>query len=460
MDSVQPKLQPEQPVLLDAELESNQALTQRFLQLASVNILSNLTIPLAGLISVGFLGHLVEIQHLAGVTLASVLFNYLYRTLSFLRMGTTGVTAQAVGRDDRATVLLTGLRNGLIAVGLGLLILLLQHLIRDFGFALLSAEPTIKAAGQAYYDARIWAAPATLLNFVLLGWLLGQEKSGQVLLISAVGNGANILLDYILIIQWGWNSAGAGWAIVASQYLMAGLGLALVSRLVSGSELQMVIPQLWNAEALRQTVTLNGNIFIRTLAFLSTFSVFTSLSAAISTLLLTENALLLQVFSLAVYLIDGLAFATESLTGLLHGQENRKPLWFLVRLSSGTSLVIGLGFALVFVLFPTLFGLLTDHIELLRLVSHDVFWLLPVLGFGSLAFMLDGYFLGLAEGATLRNAALSSSLLGFAPIAVLAWKLQAPHLLWLALVVFMAARVLLLGVQVPRTLESTRSDYG
>ncbi len=444
---------PAQPALPTADLESNQALTQRFLKLASVNILSNLTVPLAGLISVAFLGHLGEIQHLAGVTLASVLFNYLYRTLSFLRMGTTGVTAQAIGRDDREAVLLIGLRNGLIAIGLGLLILLLQHPIRDLGFALLSTEPAIKAAGQAYYDARIWAAPATLLNFVLLGWLLGQEKSGQVLLISAVGNGANILLDYSLITQQGWNSAGAGWAIVVSQYVMAALGLGLAGRLISWQELQTALPQLGNAAALKQTLTLNGNIFVRTLAFLSTFSVFTSLSAAISTLLLTENALLLQVFSLAVYLIDGLAFATESLTGQLYGQGNRQPLRFLVKLAGGISLLVGISFALVFMLFPSLFGLLTNHAELLQLVSQDVFWLLPVLSFGSLAFMLDGYFLGLAEGATLRNAALLSSLLGFAPIALVAWNLSAPYLLWLGLAVFMAARVLLLGAQVPRTLE-------
>ena len=457
MYPAQPKLQSESPAL-DVSLDSNPALTQRFLQLAGVNILSNLTVPLAGLLSVAFLGHLVEIQPLAGVALASVLFNYLYRTFSFLRMGTTGVTAQAVGRDDRETVLLTGLRNGLFAVGLGLLILLVQHPIRELGFALLGAEPAIKAAGQAYYDARIWAAPATLLNFVLLGWLLGQEKSGQVLLISIAGNGVSILLDYSLIVQQGWSSAGAGWAIVASQYLMALLGLVFAKREASWSELRAVGPQLWQPAALKQTLTLNGNIFIRTLAFLSTFSVFTSLSAAISTLLLTENALLLEVFSLAVYLIDGLAFATESLTGLLHGQGNRKPLWFLVRLSGGTSLLIGVSFALLFVLFPGLFGALTNHPEVLGLVSQDVFWLLPVLGFGSLAFMLDGYFLGLAEGATLRNAALLASLLGFAPIAALAWNLKAPHLLWLALAVFMAARAILLGVQVPRTLETTRSD--
>lgn len=436
------------------EAQTDLSLTQRFLKLASVNILSNLTVPLAGLFSVAFLGHLIEIQYLAGVTLASVLFNYLYRTLGFLRMGTTGVTAQAVGRNDRETVLLTGLRNGLLAIGLGLLILLVQHPIRDLGFALLKAEPAIKAAGQAYYDARIWAAPATLLNFVLIGWMLGQEQSGRVLIISAVGNSVNVLLDYGLITRWGWSSAGAGWAIVVSQYLMALMGLVWVGREVKLRELQAVWAKLWDQTALKATLTLNGNIFIRTFAFLSTFSVFTSLSAAISTLLLAENALLLQVFSLAVYLIDGLAFATESLTGMLHGQGNRRPLWFLVKLSGAISVAVGITFALLFVLFPTpLFSLLTNHTEVLSQMGRYVSWLVPVLGFGAIAFMLDGYFLGLAEGATLRNAALTASLIGFVPLAILAWQLHSNDLLWLGLAVFMAARALLLGWQVPRTLR-------
>lgn len=439
---------------------SHPPLTQRFLRLAAVNILSNLTVPLTGLISVAFLGHLGEIQYLAGVTLASVLFNYLYRTLGFLRMGTTGVTAQAVGRGDQTAVLLTGLRNGLLAIGLGTAVLLFQHPIRELGFALLTAEPAIKAAGQAYYDARIWAAPATLLNFVLMGWFLGQEQSGRVLIISAVGNGMNILLDYLLVMHWGWNSAGAGWAIVASQWLMVVMGLIWAGLEVQPQELHTALTQFWDGPALKSTLTLNGNIFIRTFAFLSTFSVFTSLSAAIGTLLLTENALLLQVFSLAVYLIDGLAFATESIAGILHGQkqahqQQSQPLLFLVRLSGSISLSLGVSFAALFLLFPQpLFALLTNHTEVLEDIGRYVPWLLPVLAFGSIAFMLDGYFLGLAQGATLRNAAILASLVGFAPLAVLAWHLQSNDLLWLALSVFMAARVALLGVQVPRTLQA------
>lgn len=434
--------------------EPYSSLTHWFFQLAVVNILSNLTVPLAGLISVAFLGHLVEIHHLAGVTLSTVLFNYLYRTLSFLRMGTTGVTAQAVGRNDRSDILLTGLRNGLLAVGLGLAILVLQHPLRELGFAVLSADPDIKAAGQAYYDARIWAAPATLLNFVLIGWFLGQGKSGRVLLISAIGNGMNIVLDYYLVIRWGWNSAGAGWAIALSQYVMALLGIILVGQDVRWREFQDALPQLWDATALKNTLQLNGNIFVRTFAFLSTFSIFTSFSSAIDALLLAENGLLLQVFSFAVYLIDGLAFATESLTGILHGQESKKPLLPLLGIAGSSSLLIGVAFSTGFALFPTpLFALLTNHAEVLEQMGRYVAWLIPVLSFGSIAFMLDGYFLGLTEGVTLRNAALIASLVGFAPIAIAAWQLHSNDLLWLALAVFMAARAILLGIQVPRTLQ-------
>lgn len=431
-----------------------QSLPQRFFRLAVVNILSNLTVPVAGLVSVGFLGHLGGIQYLAGVTLASVLFNYLYRTLGFLRMSTTGVTAQAVGRNDREAVLLTGLRNGLVALGLGMLLLVFQHPIRELGFVLLQAAPEIKAAGQAYYDARIWAAPATLLNFVIIGWLLGREQSGRVLLISAIGNSVNVLLDYCFIVRWGWNSAGAGWAIGLSQYLMMLMGIGLIVWELKWSEIRAVSDQIWNVPALKATLSLNSNIFIRTLAFLSTFSIFTALSASIDEVLLAENALLLQVFTLAVYLIDGLAFATESLTGVLHGQGTRKPLLSLIGLAGGSSLFLGMTFASLFVAFPMpLFALLTNHVEVLAQIGQSVVWLLPILGFGSIAFMLDGYFLGLAEGATLRNVALLATLIGFAPIAVLAWQLRSSSLLWLALAVFMALRAILLGFQVPRTLS-------
>jgi multidrug resistance protein, MATE family len=427
----------------------------RFFRLASVNILSNLMVPLAGLISVAFLGHLGDIRHLAGVTLSTVLFNYIYRTFGFLRMSTTGMTAQAVGREDEQGVLITGLRNGILALGLGILILILQYPLQEIGFALLSATSDVKASGQAYYDARIWAAPATLLNFVLIGWFLGREQSGKVLVLSAVGNAANIMLDYLLIVRLGWESAGAGFATAVSQYLMLLIGIIFICREVRWKDIRAVSGQLFDLSALKDALALNRDIFIRTFAFLSTFSIFTNLSSAMGTMTLTENALLLQVVTLSIYFIDGLAFATESLAGIFCGKEDNEQLTSLVGISVGTALILGLTLALIFVLFPEpLFGLLTNHAELIDSIDHYVSWLLPILGFGSIAFILDGYFLGLAEGPTIRSAALTATLLGFAPSAIAAWLFHSSHLLWLAMSLFMVARVVTLGVQLPRTLKS------
>lgn len=427
----------------------------RFFRLAIVNILSNLMVPLAGLISVAFLGHLGEIRHLAGVTLSTVLFNYIYRTLGFLRMGTTGMTAQAVGREDEQAVLLIGLRNAILALGLGVAILILQYPLQEFGFALLSAAADVKASGQAYYSARIWGAPATVLNFVLIGWFLGREQSGKVLLLSILGNGVNILLDYLLIVQWGWDSAGAGLATAISQYLMLLVGITFVCLEVQLQDVRAVAGQLLDLSALKACLELNRDIFVRTFAFLSTFSVFTNLSSAMGMTMLAENALLLQVVTLAAYFIDGLAFATESLAGIFHGRREHEQLVSLVQISGGTGLCLGLMLALIFVLFPgSLFGLLTNHAEVLDSINRYVSWLLPVVGLGSIAFILDGYFLGLAQGSILRSTALTATLVGFAPLAIAAWLFHSSHLLWLAMSLFMGLRVVTLGMQVPKTLKS------
>jgi len=244
-------------------------------------------------------------------------------------------------------------------------------------------------------------------------------------------------------------------ATAISQYLMLLVGMIFVCRDVRLKEVKAIAKQVLNLSELKACLALNGDIFIRTFAFLSTSSIFTNLSSAMGTIMLAENALLLQVVTLAAYFIDGLAFATESLAGICRGREANHQLAVLIRIAGGTGLILGLALALVFVLFPQpLFSVLTNHSEVIERINIYVPWLLPVLGFGSIAFILDGYFLGLAEGPTIRSAALAATLLGFVPIAIIAWQLNSSHLLWLAMSLFMAARVVTLSVQVPRTLRS------
>ncbi|MES1021868.1 guanitoxin biosynthesis MATE family efflux transporter GntT [Gloeocapsa sp. BRSZ] len=429
---------------------------QRFFRLASVNILSNLMVPIAGLVDVAFLGHLAEIRHLAGVALATVLFNYIYWTFGFLRMGTTGTTAQAVGRQDEQSVVLIGLRNALLAVCLGLAILLLQHPLGELGFTLLSAAPEVKAAGRDYYNSLIWGAPATLCNFVLIGWFLGREQSGKVLLLSAVANGANIALDYLFIVQWGLESTGAGLATATSQYLMLGVGGILLFWERQQLLFRLQIKQLLDSTALKATFILNRDILIRTLALVSIFALFTNLSSALGTNVLATNTLLMQVVTLAAYFIDGLAFATESLAGIFQGQGSSL-LLPLLWVSGSASLVVGFVFAIAFVQFPLLlFGLLTNHTTVIAQISNYVWWLLPVLGFGSLAYMLDGYFLGLTAGRVLRQASLVAAIVG-AITLVTAYRFQSNHVLWFALSCFMAARVISLAFQIPKSLAAAVS---
>jgi multidrug resistance protein, MATE family len=426
---------------------------RRFWRLAIVNIISNLMVPLASLVDVAFLGHLTEIRHLAGVAIATVLFNYIYWTFGFLRMGTTGLTAQARGRGDAQVEILILLRHGAIALVIGTIILALQQPLRELGFTLLQADPEVLQAGRAYYNALIWGAPATLLNFVVFGWLLGREQGKEVLFISVVNSGANIVLDYFFVVRWGHSSAGAGAGTALSQVITLIMGLILVYRELRASEIfgqvkrspidlsRRLSREIWELSALKAAFALNKDILIRTLALVSTFALFTNLSATMGTTILAGNTLILEVVTLAAYFIDGVAFATESIAGNLQGQGKKAQLLPLLKLAGTASLLSGLSFAVVFSLFPLpLFGLLTSHSEVILQISSYLWWLFPVLSFGSIAYMLDGYFLGLTAGKILRQSTLIAAIIGFIPMAIAAWYWQTNHLLWLALSLFMATR--------------------
>ncbi len=434
---------------------------RRFWRLSAINVFSNLMVPLAGLSNVAFLGHLSDIRHLAGVALATILFNYLYWTFGFLRMGTTGLTAQAAGRGDEDEVLVVGVRNWLVALALGLAIVLLQSPLREAGFALLSATSEVKASGRAFYDALIWGAPATLINFVLLGWFLGREQSGRVLVLSVVVNFANIALDYLFIVRWGWQSTGAGAATAISQYLMFAIGMLLAVGEIDPVRLRRVAGRLLDPTALRAVFVLNRDLLIRTFALVSVFSAFINLGSGMGTIVLVTNAVLMQVVTFGAYFVDGIAFATESLAGYFKGEGKGGQLRSLVWLAGTVSLATGLVFAALTAILPgQIFGLLTDRPEVTAQIGQYVPWLIPVLGFGSIAWMLDGYFLGLTESRVLRNAALVAALAGFVPVAFFAWQQQNPQLLWLALTLFTAARVASLAWLVPATFVSVAESSG
>lgn len=426
----------------------------RFLQLALVNMASYIMVPLAGIITLAFLGHLNDINQLAGVALATILFDYLYRTMEFLRAGTTGLTAQAEGRGDRDAVLLQGLRNSIIALAIGLAILILQYPLGELGFALLNATPEVKAAGFDYFNARILAAPAVMVRFVFMGWFLAREMNNVVWVVILVGTGADILFNYILVSQLGLGSVGSGLAAMIGGYLMFLTALIFICREVQFSEVKAVAQKIWNKSAFKATFALNGDIWIKNLILVSTYALFTNLSSTMGTVFLAENALLLQIIFIAMHLTNGIGFAIEALTGNLEGQGKKDQLKPILVLGGVSSLAIGLSLALVSCLFPgTIFSLLTDHGEIIEQMYIYVPWLLLVLGFGCLSFMLEGYFVGLAEGHTIRNVSLWGLGIGFAPLAIASWHFHSNHILWLALSGFMLVKMIMLLWQLPRTFQ-------
>ncbi|AFZ28264.1 putative efflux protein, MATE family (plasmid) [Cylindrospermum stagnale PCC 7417] len=420
-----------------------------FYQLTLVNILSSIIVPLAGFIGIVFLGHLTEIHHLAGASLAIILFDCIYFCLNFLRWVTTGMTAIAVGQNDEEAILLVGVRNALIALVIGILILILHYPLGYLAFDLFNVTVEVKNSGLAYFNARIWGAPAVLLNYVLVGWLLGQRQSGKALIMTIVFNIANIVQDYFYVIRWDWASTGAGLSSSVSQYLMLLIGIILVSREVSFKRLRTLGVQLRDLPAFQSTLSMNGNLFVRSLAIAFTYAIFSSVSTTMGTTNIAVNSLLLQVVLLTVDIFHGIGLTTTTLSGIFEGGEANSKSFPLLQIAVGTSLLIGLTCAGVSVLFPqTIFGLLTNHTEIIGQIKIYVPWLLIVLGCGSIALILEGYLTGTTKGYILRNALLISTLLGFVPSAILAWHYQSNHILWLAMSMFMTLRIVIPGIYI------------
>lgn len=423
----------------------------RFYRLAGVSMASNIMVPLAGLVDVAFLGHLDSIEALAGVVLGTVLFDYLYRVLKFLRSSANALTAQAVGQGDEEGVLLAGLRSGLVALVLGVGIVLMQYPIQVLGFGLLSGSGAIEAAGVDYFQARIWGAPAVLLNFVLIGWLVGQERNGVVLGMSLVSNGSNVLLDWLMINRWGWGSGGAGLATAVSQYLGLLVAVVVVGLTVSLGSLRSALPRLLDWPSLRSAIALKRDLLVRFVVLISVYAIFTNLSAQQGTTTLAENGLLLQIALLSQFTVQGVGMTIQTLVGNFKGKGETEKLIPVLLVAIATSLVVALGFAGTTILWPgPVFGLLTNHGEISQGMMQSVVWLLPLLGLTAIAFMLEGYFIGLKEGAKLRNGVLLAFGLGFAPTAAIAWWLGSNVLLWLALTLYMAVLLLVLLLQLPR----------
>ncbi|MEZ5591301.1 MAG: MATE family efflux transporter [Gammaproteobacteria bacterium] len=430
-------------------------LHKKVLLMAGPIIISNATVPLVGMVDTAVVGHLPNPAYIGAVALGAAIFSFVFWGFSFLRMGTTGFVAQAHGADDAREIRTVLARGLMLALLLGGLILLLRENIITVALAVLDSTAEIESLSADYVRLRIWAAPAMLINFTLLGALIGLQRAGLALLLQLLLNFSNIALDLLFVLGLGYAVKGVALASALSEWLAALAGLLIIYRQLRPGSGGWFYP-LWNSRELLAMMRVNGNIFIRTLCLNLAYFYFTATSARLGPELLAANALLIQLQSLMAYGLDGFAHAAEALAGSAYGARQRAVFLAAVHASTLWAFVVAVLIALAYGLVgDVIIGLMTSHTEVLDIAGHYLPWMViaPLLSVWS--FQLDGIFIGATRSVEMRNAALFS-LLVFVPSLELLVYLLGNHGLWLAMMVLMLARTLSLLHYFPRLLEPLR----
>lgn len=436
---------------------NNAPLTHRsVLQIAIPVMLSNVSTPLIGIVDTAVVGRIPDPAYIGAVAVGSLIFSFVFWAFGFLRMGTTGLTAQALGSDDDVEVLSSLGRALVIALVAGAALIVVQWPVRSVAFNLLDGSALVEALAADYFDIRIWSAPATLANYALLGWFIGLGRTDIGLLLQLVLNVSNILLDAFFVLGLGWDVRGVAAGTLLAEYGAAVVGIALaLHHAKQFGSFNADIGKWLEPKKLRRTIAVNSDIMIRSLALIFIFVWFMSRGAAAGDVILAANAVLMHFISVSAYFLDGLAFAAEALVGRAVGARDRLKLLLAMRLTTTWAAATAVASTIVLVLGgPALIDALTVDEGARAAARTYLPWAAfsPLLGVWS--FQLDGIFIGATQTREMRSAMLLS-----AAIYLFAWWLLTPwgnHGLWAALWVSYIARAATLGVYLPRIFAASR----
>jgi len=408
-------------------------------------MLSNISVPMLGIVDTAILGHLDNIRYLGAVAVGSSILTFVFWAFGFLRMGTTSLIARAHGRNDLANIVLVLLQSAILAVLLALFLFSLQDVL--FGAALkwMDASREVSVLAQSYCQIRIFSAPATLLNFVIIGWFIGRQNTRIPLLILVSQNILNIALDAWFIIALSMNSDGAAIATVIAEYAGLALGLVLLCKHLRPHWYLFAAKKLSHWHSYAEILRINRHLFIRTACLLFTFAFFTAQGAQQSDQLLAANAILLQLLLLISYGLDGFAHAAEALIGKSVGEKNQREFNKACLVTTQWAFVTALTFSAFFIFLQSKILLLfTSLPDVIEIAGNYYGWIiiLPLLGIWG--YQLDGIFIGAGKTQAMQYTMLLSLFTVFLPTW---WLFQSfgNWGLWLALSAFMISRGLFLG---------------
>ena len=409
-------------------------------RIAAPMILSNISVPLLGMVDTGVVGHLESPVYLGAVAIGGTIFSFLYTGVNFLRMGTTGIAAQRFGAGD-----FDGLRVSLgqalvVAQLIALTVILLQWPVGRVAMELLGAEGALREHALEYFAIRIWSAPGTLANFVMVGWFLGLQNARVPLVIFLTINLTNIVLDLLFVLVLGMKVDGVALASVFAEYTGLAVALLFAVRELRRNSGHWPMEKFVKLREYTAFFSVNANLFVRTMALMFTIAFVTAQGTRMGGLILAANAILMQLQNLTAFGLDGLAHAAEALVGKAVGQQRRDALERAVTLSLKWSLIFAAGFSAAYLLLgPHLINVLTDLPAVRDTTLRYLPWMIvsPLVSVWS--FLYDGVYVGATRAREMRNIMVFSAFGVFIP----AWFVLQPlgnDGLWLAFLLFLASR--------------------
>lgn len=408
--------------------------------MAIPSIISNITVPLLGLVDMAIVGHLGSAAYIGAIAVGGMLFNLIYWLFGFLRMGTSGITSQAYGRRDLREAFLALIRSVGVGLAVGGLLLFLSPVVRWIAFQVIEATPEVAGLASTYFSIGVWGAPAVLALYGFMGWFVGMQNSRFPMLIAITQNLVNIAASLWLVFGLGMRVEGVALGTVIAQYAGFLMAIMLAWRYYGRLWFPFTWVEVWARPAMRRFFSVNKDIFFRTLCLVCVTTFFTSTGARQGDLVLAVNTLIMQLFTLFSYVMDGFAYAAEALTGRFIGASNRMALNRCVRALFGW----GIAFAGLFTLAYGIWGesflaLLTNERPVIDAAADYWVWALAIPFCGFSAFLWDGIFIGATATRQMLMAMFSASLLFFLIYFGLAERLG-NHALWLAFLVYLLSR--------------------
>lgn len=413
---------------------------KRIFRLAIPNIITNITVPLLGMIDIAIAGHLGSAVYIGAIALGATIFNMIYWNFGFIRMSTSGFVSQAYGARNFGEAMNILIRSLGVGIGIGLLIVVLQYPIGKLALSLIKSGAESISYVETYFKIAVWAAPAVLGTYALSGFFIGMQNAHTPMIIAIINNILNIILSFSFVYGFNMKIEGIALGTMLSQIITFIISVVMWQKLYGRLSKYTVKSSIFERNAIRKFFKVNGDVFVRTFLLTLVTTFFTFVSSQMGDMILAANALLMQFFMLYSYFMDGFAYAGEALTGRFTGAQNPLLLRNMLKRLFFWGFVISAFSAIIYIFFPSqILNILTNDKEVIEVTKSFITWtvLIPITGFA--AFLWDGVFIGATASKEMRNAMVFSSFTFF-----ICYYISTPYMgnngLWLSFILYLIVR--------------------